>query len=235
MADRNMLGKTSVWVMVLLLVITGGVYQYLWFGLRRQSLQHLRTTLKVSPRLAWTPAYLGVATLVAGALTGASEALASILMVLSFGTASIYIFLTFRVRRMLLDHYQGSGLNLSGVLTFFLSVFYLQYKMNRLPDSGQALPVSDEASELSCVGASTHDESEAKDTQLSAQEAKLQHLRELLDASLLTQAEFNAKRSQVFAEDKLGKLRRALDLGLLTQVEYELKEDELLRVEASRT
>lgn len=231
MADRNTLGKTSVWVVVLLSVITGGVYQYLWFGLRRQSLQKLRTTLKISPGLGWTPAYLGVATFVAGVLTGVSEAFAIVLVPFASSWMIMYIFLSFRVRRMLLDHYQDSGLNISGVRTYFLSVFYLQYKMNRLPDIEIARPVLDKTSELYCAGVTTHAESEAEDSQLSAQATKLKHLKELLEAGLLTQAEFDAKRSEVFAEEKRAKLKRALDLGLLTQAEYELKEKELLGAE----
>ena len=37
----------------------------------------------------------------------------------------------FKIRRILLDHY-GANLNISALATFFLEMFYLQHKINKL-------------------------------------------------------------------------------------------------------
>lgn len=82
---------------------------------------------------------------------------AGVEIVSDIGTVAIYsgavalLFQLFKVRRILMDHYSAtrsgplsimvasqSEAELSGVATFFLGIYYLQYKINRLLESSAA-------------------------------------------------------------------------------------------------
>ena len=55
---------------------------------------------------------------------------------LNLAAAVCLIILAFKVRRILIQHYDenmGMNIGFSGVATFFLGELYLQYKINRLP------------------------------------------------------------------------------------------------------
>ena len=50
------------------------------------------------------------------------------------------VILAFQVRRILIQHYNenlGMNIGFSGLATFFWQEWYLQYKLNRLPISGE--------------------------------------------------------------------------------------------------
>ncbi len=52
----------------------------------------------------------------------------------------IIIILAFQVRKILTQHYidkLGMNIGFSGLGTFFFHIFYLQYKINRLPVSAE--------------------------------------------------------------------------------------------------
>lgn len=68
------------------------------------------------------------------------ETLNSPVYLLNTGAAILITVSAFRVRRILLDHLAAVGrsnIGISGVATFFFTIYYPQYKTNRFLDSGQ--------------------------------------------------------------------------------------------------
>jgi hypothetical protein len=56
-------------------------------------------------------------------------------LVITFLLLLFFLYYAFCVRRILKDHYQdylGQNVSISGLAVFFLQVYYLQFKINRL-------------------------------------------------------------------------------------------------------
>ncbi len=152
-SDR--LEESSISAMVLLTLITGGIYVPIWFLIRRKAINSLRSSDKLQS--AWLCfALLGYAhTILVGLvknLNWGSWANVGYLLTivrppLLLLSAIIVIVSCFKVRSILLDHLApreqsmfsaGARLQqddeISSLATFFLGIFYLQYKINRLID-----------------------------------------------------------------------------------------------------
>jgi len=152
MSDDQTFGKRSVWVILLLSIITCGLYFPFWFVLRANDLDKLQTTAKIT----LGPVVLLFCSLIAtyaASIAGiwwTSEAGATTLKivgpVLNLCYCIMIWVLSFRVRRIL-DEYFNQRLNLgspiSAVATFFLTIYYLQYKMNRFPAVARVEPMSE--------------------------------------------------------------------------------------------
>ena len=145
--------KTSVVVVILLSLITGGIYLPIWFLRRREAINRLRSPEGIgwaAPFAATVAFSLGLCAAFASGFAGAMglrEAVGELFAsgrVLAMVGAVLILFECFRVRRIVLDHLhtQSSGLfassvalerdtSFSGVATFFFGIYYLQYKINR--------------------------------------------------------------------------------------------------------
>ena len=146
MAEKNTMGKTSVLLMVLLTIITYGIYLPVWF-LRRQNLFN---QLSAKEKLDSGGVIFVLVIFCISALFIPAKLLiqnASHIGVLDIIDNSInllggliILILAFKVRRILNEHYNkhlGMNVSFSGVATFFFTMFYLQYKINRLPVSAK--------------------------------------------------------------------------------------------------
>ncbi len=129
------LRKTPVLLVIVLFLVTLGIYTPYWFLTRRLSLNSLPAT-KALPRIpgivllaiysidvfvqlvsiSGQPAIVAVATYSSG-------------LVLSVGTALVLV-LSFRVRTIL--NQQDTPIYVSVIGTFLFNVFYLQFKINRM-------------------------------------------------------------------------------------------------------
>jgi hypothetical protein len=139
------LKRRSVWLMVLLILVTLGIYYPVWFWRRRQGLNRLDSPrkLEVWP-LAVFSVYFGVASLM-GIVTTPEELFGDAAVVLKgveLGIGIMMIVQCFRIKDIIEDHAQGPDdaprdamftppVKLSGVMTFFFSIFYLQYAINK--------------------------------------------------------------------------------------------------------
>jgi hypothetical protein len=134
--------------MLLFTVLTLGLYVPIWFLRRRTALNALDSPKKLE---SWPfVAFLGVQLLalaidVAAApspparLIGPGPAL--LLTLLRLGVSILMIVLCFRTRDILEDHltpdpagelvHFSQRVQLSGLMTFFFSIYYLQYTINR--------------------------------------------------------------------------------------------------------
>lgn len=152
---RERLEDSTVFGTIILAFITGGIYVPIWFMLRRNALNNLNSSEKIG--------LIGPAVALAGYISLFMLSIIDAFMNLNMAqpdnplvaippaillvSAIIVVIHYFKVRRILLDHLapQHTGMFSAGIRlqqddeisplgTFFLGIFYLQYKINRLID-----------------------------------------------------------------------------------------------------
>lgn len=146
-ADSHGLKRRSLLVMVVFMIITFGVYYLAWWFRRRPGLNRLNSPrkLEVWPLLLLTALFviqfgLGFAAGInpGQKVIGAGGELVVFLFQLVVGI--VMIVQTFRIKDMIEDHAAPEAqsrpmfvehVKLSGLMTFFFSIFYLQWAINR--------------------------------------------------------------------------------------------------------
>jgi len=143
------LKRRRVVVMVLLVIVTLGIYYPVWFFRRRAAINRLDSprTLPLWPLVTFASyfALQVVLGLLAGDATpeeafGPGVAIVLTLMQLAVGI--LMIVQCFTIKGIIEDHAQGPNdaterglfkpqVKLSGLMTFFFSIFYLQYAINK--------------------------------------------------------------------------------------------------------
>lgn len=136
----------NVFLLFIITFITLAIYVPIWFLRRRDWLNHLSAATKeLGSSLAIFVLIIyciAVILLFVPLEVLEYEVRRSINTLISLvGVACIEI-LAFQVRRILIQHYNDKfgmnmNINFSGWLTFLFTIYYLQYKMNRLPISGE--------------------------------------------------------------------------------------------------
>lgn len=144
------LKRRSVIVMILLSIVTLGLYYSIWFLRRRTALNRLDSPRKLRQwpfvvAIVWFvfQFLLGVANGIAGPgneITG--EGLAPTFLVIRLGVGILMLIQCFFTKDIIEDHLAGPAdgsatpmftetVQLSGVLTFIFQIYYLQYAINR--------------------------------------------------------------------------------------------------------
>ena len=149
------LEKMSIIVLALLDIITLGLYPPIWFLTKRKAINRLQSEQKlgvVAPILAII--VLSISLCVSSFLCAAGLAIEGLLenpdevdsmlttmtpilcaQILDLVAGVILLFPSFKVRRILDDHFNKQlhrGISFSRLWTFFFQIYYLQYKINRL-------------------------------------------------------------------------------------------------------
>ena len=143
--------RTSVIYVVILSIITGGIYLPIWFLTRLDQFNRLQSGEKLTKGslvfslVAFAAAfcislYSGLAVFFLPDSLSADPAATLSYADLIANTVSLVAILplvrqTFRVKRMLLDHYRvylQQNVSFSSLLTLLFLNFYLQYKINQL-------------------------------------------------------------------------------------------------------
>ncbi len=145
--DAHGLKRRRLWVMAVFVVISLGVYYPIWFLRRRAGLNRLDSPHKLP---VWPPllnvAVVGVQFVLA--LVAGSEPVPDVIGPVGSGLLSLLqltvvitmIIHCFRIRDIILDHVtlppgpdgrSAQQVKLSGVMTFFFSIFYLQWAINK--------------------------------------------------------------------------------------------------------
>ncbi len=136
--------KHSVLKIVILTVITFFFYPPVWILKVRPTVNRLNSNRKISATIPVVFLVIATIYLIAAFFEGGIEGISPGSVYVSYlSTFSSYLFylliigniaillLCFKIRRILLDHY-GPNLNISALATFFLEIFYLQHKINKL-------------------------------------------------------------------------------------------------------
>ena len=140
----------SVVVVVLLTFITCGVYSPIWFLQRRAFLNALDSSEKkisdglvISALVVWSLSLVITIFALITIFTGFNEGLAApsspldgLDRLLSFAGGVMLLMLSFRAKNRIAQHMLRTGhhVPMSGLATFFLQIYYLQYKINQLPE-----------------------------------------------------------------------------------------------------
>ena len=145
--ETHGLKHRSVWLMIVFVFLSLGVYPLIWFFRRRPGLNRLDSPHKVPMwPLLLAAAFFGVQ-FVLGLVTGA-EPVPDVIGPAANGALTLFqlfvsitmIIQCFRIRDIILDHATPppdpdqrfvEQVQLSGIMTFFFSIFYLQWAINR--------------------------------------------------------------------------------------------------------
>jgi hypothetical protein len=139
--------------MIVLMVVTLGVYYLVWWYRRRPGLNRLNSPDKLHlwPLLLLTAQYviqfaIGLATGEATEEEVLGETGVVLVALFQFLVAVVMIVQAFRIKGMIEDHAArtqsesmfAGQVELSGLMTFFFSIFYLQWAINRyvVPSEG---------------------------------------------------------------------------------------------------
>ncbi len=128
------LQKKNVLLMILLTIITYGIYIPVWFLNRKDAFNSLNSKEKISngpiifvliifiiSAILLIPSVLFMETEIGVMIDGVD-------LIISLVGGITILVMSFKVRRIMNEHYKT---NLSGVATFFFTFLYLQYKINR--------------------------------------------------------------------------------------------------------
>ena len=149
LASPTGLKQRSVLLMIVVTIVTFGLYYVIWFFRRRNALNALNSPRKVAlwPLLLFS-AYLAVE-FVLGIVSGdrpVGEAIGAMpfafYILLRLVTGLLMVWQCFVIKDIIEDHLSGPDdgttpsifverVQLSGLATFFFSIFYLQYAINR--------------------------------------------------------------------------------------------------------
>ena len=140
--DRRLLEikRTPVFVVIVLSLLTLGLYNVFWFLSRMPALNNLDSKNKLSPGMLQTMFVLSGTLAVFDVLELFFDIHLGVdipIIIVSIVVVVLYIFVAFRTRRILLDHLDANmtGLKtISGALTLFLGNIFLQYKINGIHD-----------------------------------------------------------------------------------------------------
>ncbi len=140
------LWSRSLVAMIVLLVVTLGFYHPVWFLRRRAALNNLDSPVKLAlwPFLVYLAFMVFVVVVSIATVDVPREDRSGLDVTMSIARLAVGVLVlvqSFRVKRILEDHLAGPGdtvaheighqpVMLSGLLTFFLSIFYLQYAIN---------------------------------------------------------------------------------------------------------
>ena len=145
--DTHGLKYCSLWLMIVFLLISFGLYYLIWFFRRRPGLNRLDSPRK----LAMWPLLLAVAffgaQFVVGLVAG-SEPVPDVIGPVGNGVLTLFqlvvgitlVIQCFAIKDIIQDHATPppdpdqrfvEHVQLSGVMTFFFSIFYLQWAMNK--------------------------------------------------------------------------------------------------------
>jgi len=147
------LKRRSVIVMILLSLVTLGVYYPIWFLRRRAAFNRLDSPRKLQQwpfvvALVWFVFVfgLGIANGLAAPGKAIGDGTALLVMIVRLAVGILMVVQSFFIKDILEDHFAGPGdhvgnpmfadtVKLSGVLTFLFQIYYLQYAINRYLDS----------------------------------------------------------------------------------------------------
>ncbi|MEO7191929.1 MAG: DUF4234 domain-containing protein [Vicinamibacterales bacterium] len=150
--DTHGLKYRSLWLMIVFLFISFGLYYLIWFFRRRPGLNRLNSPRKLPVwPLLLTAAFLG-AQFVLGVVAG-SQAVPDVIGPVGSGVMTVVqlvagiamIIQCFRIRDIIQDHATPppdpdqrfvDHVQLSGMMTFFFSIFYLQWAINKYVVAG---------------------------------------------------------------------------------------------------
>lgn len=134
--NLKQLPRFSAWWVLLLSIVTIGIYPLWWLYSRASTLNQIQSR-PIAIELVYVLAVLLVGSFVLGFVAGFSDtSYALIENTISIAYWVIYLIVAYSIRSRLHDMFQKEGHNgkIGPILTFFFSTLYLQYKINEAID-----------------------------------------------------------------------------------------------------
>ncbi|MBO9489455.1 DUF4234 domain-containing protein [Endozoicomonas sp. G2_1] len=133
--------RKSSWLVFFLCIITLGIYFVYWLYTRTAVLNQASPEKKVSTNLLYT--YLGIYiiyTILSIIVDGTNTALSIVSGGVAIAYLVVYVMFVFSWRSVLRDVINANSttenyVNVNGILTFFFSSLYFQYKINQAIDN----------------------------------------------------------------------------------------------------
>jgi len=129
----------SVALVVALELFTCGLYTPIWFIQRGRFLNGLDTSESINDGMSIASLTVWVLSFFAVVFSGImhNPGLMRLAHLANLTGAVVVIIMSFRAREMIEQHMRriGQHVRLSGLATFFLQVIYLQYHINRIPET----------------------------------------------------------------------------------------------------
>jgi len=144
--------KTSVLFVIVMSIITHGIYCPMWFLTRRNTINCLQFKKKLNTKPFYFAILICATSLLLSIFSGVNEwrgKMDTAIFLYDFSESLdlfvwiILLFQSLKVRRILHKHFKDHlemNLRFSWLVTFFLQIIYLQYKMNRL-SSTNIIPI----------------------------------------------------------------------------------------------
>ncbi|WP_372881388.1 hypothetical protein [Psychromonas sp.] len=122
--------------LVLLTIATGGIYPILWMYKNHSVLESItKSKISDSTFIIWLAVCVGLGSVLAG--TG-EEALDIIAGLLTLGSWALYVVWAFKAKTALQSYALNEhkiDLRMNGFYTFFLTIYYINYCINELPEA----------------------------------------------------------------------------------------------------
>jgi len=131
---RNKLEKKSVLLLIVLIIVTLGIYVPIWFGKLKKTLDGFKTKQKANGNLINFLLVLSILEVVIIIPSVFSPSLDLVSSILNLTSSIIVLVLAFQFKNILNEYFnkiQNKNVSFSGIATFFFTIFYLQYKINR--------------------------------------------------------------------------------------------------------
>jgi len=131
------LQKENVIIAILLTVLSFSWYIPAWLWRQREAINNLESKTKVQSNIFLVLLILFFVSVFLVFVYPEEVFISIVSRIYGFIFAVIILIISFRVRRIFIDHFckhLGLDVNFSGILTFFFTIFYLQYKINRISE-----------------------------------------------------------------------------------------------------
>lgn len=141
--DKKQFKKINVVWLIILTVITFGLYIPLWFLRQREAINNLHSPEKLSKNTFIVIFWLSIISLVASFMPGVLKAMGYIsnttdiellVKLINLVPPVALLFQIFKVRRIFIDHfndYVKKDIWVSGLLSFIFYIYYFQYLINQ--------------------------------------------------------------------------------------------------------
>jgi hypothetical protein len=136
--------RRSVLLVVLLSVVTFGLYASIWYIRRTPFVNGLKSDKRLEPFLPWALLGTEIVVFVVALVAGAAEVQVDVSRPVSMVAGILAIIIRFRIAHILRSHFARSGIvmSVSGPATFFLGMLYLQWVINNAADRVASMPRS---------------------------------------------------------------------------------------------
>jgi hypothetical protein len=128
MAEK--LERKNILLLLFLVLITYGIYVPIWFLNQKKALNSFVSKVNNSYVYFLLVIYIfSGCMLIYSLFRGENELINLLDLIINLSGITTTIILSFQVREILNEHYESK---VSGILTFLLTIFYLQYEINKI-------------------------------------------------------------------------------------------------------